>query len=209
MPVRKRIGLLVPSTNTTCEPDFYRTISVETTVHTHRLWLTNDSGDADAVDRMNAEVEQGARYLKTANVDVVVYGCTTGSFYKGPGYDSEMLELIEAASGVPAVATSPAAAEALRSVGAKKISVATPYPDWNNGNSAPTMKNPASRYSMWTASRWRPKPAPRVSMINTPTPCSSSLRAYASQRPTPFSVSVRHGDLSRWCESLSSGWVAR
>ena len=105
MHVRKRIGLLVPSTNTTCEPDFYRTISAETTVHTHRLWLTNDSGDADAVDRMNAEVEQGARYLKTANVDVVVYGCTTGSFYKGPGYDSEMLELIEAASGVPAVAT--------------------------------------------------------------------------------------------------------
>ena len=132
MHVRKRIGLLVPSTNTTCEPDFYRTISAETTVHTHRLWLTNDSGDADAVDRMNAEVEQGARYLKTANVDVVVYGCTTGSFYKGPGYDSEMLELIEAASGVPAVATSPAAAEALRSVGAKKISVATPYPDWSN-----------------------------------------------------------------------------
>ncbi len=132
MQVRKRIGLMVPSTNTTCEPDFYRTVPPEITVHAQRLWLTNDGEGAESVDLMNADAKQGAEYLKTALVDIVVYGCTTGSFYKGPGYDAELLESISETAGVPAVATSPAVAEALRSLGAKRISVATPYPEWIN-----------------------------------------------------------------------------
>jgi maleate cis-trans isomerase len=81
---------------------------------------------------MNAEIESGSRYLATAHVDVIVYGCTTGSFYKGPGWDREMLEVIRREAGVPAVATSPSVVEALRFFGARRISVATPYPEWNN-----------------------------------------------------------------------------
>ena len=84
------------------------------------------------MDRMNAEVETGARYLATAKVDTVAYGCTTGSFYKGPGWDRDMIALIERVAGVPAVATAPSVVEALRVFGAKRISVATPYPEWNN-----------------------------------------------------------------------------
>ena len=88
MHVRKRIGLLVPSTNTTCEPDFYRTISAETTVHTHRLWLTNDSGDADAVDRMNAEVEQGVSRAERKRTSGAEQNRTTERHvvkHQGPG----------------------------------------------------------------------------------------------------------------------------
>ncbi|HYE93281.1 MAG TPA: hypothetical protein VEA38_19780, partial [Terriglobales bacterium] len=70
--------------------------------------------------------------LATASVDAISYGCTTGSFFKGPGWDREMLELIERTAKVPAVATSPSVVEALRSFGARRISVATPYPEWNN-----------------------------------------------------------------------------
>ncbi len=132
MSVRTRIGLLVPSTNTTCEPDFYRVVPSGVTVHTHRLWLTNDDDGAEGMDEMNADAEQGARYLKTAAVDAIAYGCTTGSFYKGPGYDDELLKIIRNAAGVPAVATAPAVIQALRSLGAKRISVATPYPEWVN-----------------------------------------------------------------------------
>ena len=132
MRVRKRIGLMVPSTNTTCEPDFYRTVPPEITVHAQRMWLTNDGEGAASVDRMNEDTKRGAEYLKTAQVDVVVYGCTTGSFYKGPAYDAELLEMISETAGVPAVGMSPAVAEALRSLGAQRISVATPYPDWIN-----------------------------------------------------------------------------
>ena len=132
MAKRKRIGLLVPSTNTTCEADFQLAVPRGFTVHGQRLWLTNDALGEDSMLRMNAEIETGARYLATAGVDVISYGCTTGSFFKGPGWDREMLERIEQTAGVPAVAASPSVVEALRELGARRISVATPYPEWNN-----------------------------------------------------------------------------
>ena len=43
MSVRKRIGLMVPSTNTTCEADFGMVVPRGMTVHGQRLWLTNDA----------------------------------------------------------------------------------------------------------------------------------------------------------------------
>ena len=132
MSLRKRIGLIVPSTNTTCEADFQMAVPPGITVHGQRMWMTNEGTGDDIFNRMNAEIETGARYLATARVDVVVYGCTTGSFFKGPGWDREMLALIERTAGVPAVATSPSVVEALRTFGARRVSVATPYPEWNN-----------------------------------------------------------------------------
>lgn len=132
MSSRKRIGLMVPSTNTTCEADFQMAMPRGISVHGQRLWLTNEGTGDGVYDRMNAEIEAGARYLATAKVDVIVYGCTTGSFFKGPGWDREMCGIIERVSGVPAIATSPTVVEALRVFGARRISVATPYPEWNN-----------------------------------------------------------------------------
>jgi maleate isomerase len=132
MSLRTRMGVMVPSTNTTVEADFQLVAPRDVTIHGQRLWLTNDAAGAAGMDRMNAEVEAGARYLATARVDVIAYGCTTGSFYRGPGWDRDMLDLIRSAAGVPAVATSPSVVEALRSFGARTLSVATPYPDWNN-----------------------------------------------------------------------------
>jgi len=130
--LRKRIGVMVPSTNTTFEADFQLVAPRDVTIHGQRLWLTNGDEGAAGMDRMNGEIETGAKYLATASVNVVAYGCTTGSFYRGPGYDRELIETIAKAAGVPAVAAAPAVVEALRFFGARRISVATPYPEWNN-----------------------------------------------------------------------------
>jgi len=95
MGARKRIGVMVPSTNTTCEADFQMVVPRGYTVHGQRLWLTNDALGEEGMLRMNGEIESGARYLATAHVDAVSYGCTTGSFFKGPGWDREMIDLID------------------------------------------------------------------------------------------------------------------
>ncbi|MBI3967817.1 MAG: hypothetical protein HY329_19430, partial [Chloroflexi bacterium] len=58
---------------------------------------------------------------------------TTNSFYKGLDGSAWMeREMSQGAGGIPAVASSPSVAQALRHYGAKKISVATPYAQWNN-----------------------------------------------------------------------------
>jgi len=123
---------MVPSTNTTLEADFQLVAPRQVTIHGHRLWLTNSANGDEAYERMNGEVETGARYLATARVDVVAYGCTTGSFYRGAGWDRDLLATMRAAAGVPAVATTPAVVDALRAFGARRLSVVTPYPEWNN-----------------------------------------------------------------------------
>ena len=99
MSSRKRIGLMVPSTNTTCEADFQMMVPRGITVHGQRLWMTNEGLGDDGMNRMNAEIESGARYLATARVDVILYGCTTGSFFKGPGLGPGDVGLIERAAG--------------------------------------------------------------------------------------------------------------
>ena len=135
---RIRIGVLVPSTNTTCEADFQMVAPEHVTIHGQRLWMTNDASGKVGMERMNAEIVSGARYLATARVDIIAYSCTTGSFYRGPGWDTEMLACIERETGVPAVATSPAVIEALRFFGAQKLVVASPYPlrarSWQGGS---------------------------------------------------------------------------
>ena len=129
-----RIGLILPSTNATCEPDFYRVVPKGVTVHTHRMWHgASKPGDYDAQLVMNDDVETAARYLATADVDVLVYACTGGSFLKGPGYDQEIVSRIEGMADRPAVATAGACREALEFIGAHKVSVATPYPAGENG----------------------------------------------------------------------------
>ena len=132
MAVRTRIGAMVPSTNTTFEADLQLVAPENVTIHGHRMWMTNDTNSSDGMDRMNQDIESAAQHLATANVDAIAYGCTTGSFYKGPGWDEEMIDLIQKTAGVPAVATSPSVVEALRFFGAKRISVASPYKEWAN-----------------------------------------------------------------------------
>lgn len=133
MDVRKRIGLIMPASDSTTEPDFYRLLGTdEFSIHTQRLWDGKDIAGADRMDRMNLEIETAVGYLNRAEIDAVAYCCTTGSFYRGQGWDRQIVDKLETISGVPAVATTPSVVEALKHLGSKKISVITPYPKWNN-----------------------------------------------------------------------------
>ncbi len=125
---RMKIGLVVPSSNTSTEPDFYRVMPDNVSLHSHRIWLEDTT--LEDLDTMNRDAELAARYVGTADVDVIAYACTSGSFLGGPGYDQDLLAtLTKASGGAPAIGTSPAMIEALQSLGIKRVSVVTPYLD--------------------------------------------------------------------------------
>src|SRR5688572_20537298 len=92
-----RIGLLVPSSNTTVEPEFYRALPAGVTLHAARMFLTDIT--PEAILRIVQDLESQSRLLATADVDVIVLGATAPSFLKGAGYDREMVGRIEQASG--------------------------------------------------------------------------------------------------------------
>ncbi len=120
-----RIGLIAPSSNTTMEPEFARYAPEGVSVHTTRLPLGRVT-EAE-LTRMAEQVEEAAKLLADAQVDIIAYGCTTGSLIKGKGHDIKLEERIGRATGIPAVATAHAVLDALRAKGLKKIAVATPY----------------------------------------------------------------------------------
>lgn len=122
-----KLGLMVPSSNTSVEIDFQRVARPGLSVHTARMWLTGS--DADVLDRMNEDLEPAARQLGSAAVALIVYACTGGSLYGGVGHDTATARrLTELTGGIPAVTTTTAVLEALRALAIKRLTLLTPYP---------------------------------------------------------------------------------
>ena len=125
----QRIGALVPATNPVVEPDFYRVVPPEITVHFERMWngtwgsqpearpptaghkLSMSSGEANEIDwalfgfdvnKMNDDVARGgASSLSNIGPDVLVYACTSGTWHKGyMAFDQRMAEIMEESSGI-------------------------------------------------------------------------------------------------------------
>lgn len=126
-----RIGLFVPSSNTTIEPEFYRALPPGVTVHVARLFLAQIA--TDSIENVVRDLETQARNLASADVDVLVLGATAPSFLKGLGYDREVIGKIESASGKPATTASTALVDALNYLGAKRVVLGAAYDDKVNG----------------------------------------------------------------------------
>lgn len=120
-----RIGLLVPSSNTTMEPEFYAMAPEGVTIHTARMNLTEVT--PEGLFQMAEDVGRASKLLASADVNVIVYGCTTGSLVGGVEWEENLVEGITRKTGIPALSTSGAVTQALEAVGGRKIGVATPY----------------------------------------------------------------------------------
>jgi len=125
-----RIGLFVPSSNTTIEPEFYRALPAHVTLHAARLYLTQIA--TDSIENVVRDIEAQARNLASADVDVLVLGATAPSFLKGLGYDKEVTRRIEQASGKPATTTSTALVNALKELGIARVALGAAYDDQVN-----------------------------------------------------------------------------
>jgi maleate isomerase len=122
---RGRLGLIVPSSNSTNEPEFARWLPDGVSLHTARMRL--EDVDAESLGAMADEIERCADLLATADVDAVAYGCTTGSLVHGPGYDEEIEGRIEAVADAPAVATAASVKRAFAALGLERLAITTPY----------------------------------------------------------------------------------
>ncbi len=107
------------------EQEFQRTLPADVSVHVARIRLQKVV--VSELLNMRNEIRKEAVKLADANVDVIGFGCTTGSLVAGAGYDNEIVELIMKVTHKPAVATAGAVVQSLKALGLLRISVATPY----------------------------------------------------------------------------------
>lgn len=122
-----RIGLLVPSVNTVVEPEFNRMIPEGVNVYAARM--RNTRSDVEDSKAMLQHVARAADELGSAHTDVIAFACTASSFVEGVEGEIELRDQIERASEAKAATTSGSVAGALRTLGVRRVAVATPYPD--------------------------------------------------------------------------------
>ncbi|RJT03023.1 aspartate/glutamate racemase family protein [Halococcus sp. IIIV-5B] len=122
---RLRLGVVVPSSNTTVEPEFAVWTPAATSIHAARMGLVDVT--VEALDAMAADAVAAAERLAHAEVDAVAYACTTGSLLHGHGFDAELEADLAEVTDAPAVATALSVQRLLDALDATRIAVATPY----------------------------------------------------------------------------------
>ena len=123
---RARIGLIVPDSLIPTEPWFYRVRPKGVSFLTTRMSFGKKT-TPETLKKMKDHVLRGARELANAEVDVIGFCCTSGSFIEGVGYDQKIAQEIEQEVGIPATTTTSSFLEALTLLKIKSLILITPY----------------------------------------------------------------------------------
>ena len=137
MPTRQcrlRVGLLLPSSNTSQEPEFNRIMPDGVTLHVARLPLrtVESSSTAKIVD----DIESESQKLADADVDAIVLAATAPSSRNGLGYDQALIKRIEEASGRKATTASTGLIQALEVLDVSHLVIGAPWGDAVNATTA-------------------------------------------------------------------------
>ncbi|CAG4917788.1 ectoine utilization protein EutA [Paraburkholderia gardini] len=124
--LEKRIGLVILATDHTTEPDFAALVANERIgIYVNRVPYANPVTRENLLAMQPSLTAGAALILPGEALDVVMYSCTSASVMIG---DAEIERAIHAAKPEAQVVTPTAAAvTALKALGARRISVLTPY----------------------------------------------------------------------------------
>lgn len=127
---RAKLGSMVPSGNRVVEPSYHKIHIDGVSFHYSKISIKKDT--KEEVENMINNVPAAAENLADAEVDIISFACTAGSFVGGLNYDQKIIDLIEKTTGIKGTTTSTAVVKALNTLGLKNLIVATPYEDWIN-----------------------------------------------------------------------------
>ena len=125
----KRLGMLVPSSNTVAEPESAALLPLDgsVTMHVSRLRVVTISDDAGSLDQFErARIEAAVDLLADAKVDVILWNGTAASWL-GFERDTELVATIEAQTGIRATTAIIALNAELARIGVRRIALVTPY----------------------------------------------------------------------------------
>ena len=137
MTTTRRIGLVVPSSNTTMETEIPELLRRQQengeqsfTFHSSRMRVQEVSREELA--RMDADSDRCALELSDARCDVLAYACLVAIMSMGSGYhcvSEARLSKVTAGNGgaVPVVSSAGALIDALSALGARRTAIITPY----------------------------------------------------------------------------------
>ena len=124
-----RIGVLVPSLDPVVEHDLQRFLPAAASFHVGRLPQSPQGKTAtdEGLTRMCDSAPEAARPLAELGAKLILFCCTSASFFRGYGADRALAAQIQDAVGVPALTTSTAVAEVLSALDVQRAFMVTPY----------------------------------------------------------------------------------
>ena len=126
---RSKIGVIIPSTNTVVEPDFYAMAPDGVSFHFARLMLEYTPDILKRVKEMTKNIEISVKKLESARMDVIAFGCTTGSYLEGGKWNEEITKRMAEVTKAKVITTSTAVIEALKCLEINKVAVLIPLID--------------------------------------------------------------------------------
>jgi len=127
--MRGRFGLLTPQANPTVEPEFRRLTPAGTELYVARLTSRSDDSRVRLIEYLERLPQTLAQY-DTLRLDAVAFACTGSSYLLGARREAEILATAGAVIGAPIETASGAILKALEAMGARRILIVSPYPDW-------------------------------------------------------------------------------
>ncbi len=122
---RARIGMIIPSVNSMTEPQFNRFAPPGLGVHVARARVAGEWKRPLAA--MAEEIAAAAKLLADVAPDLIVFHCTDTSMTQGPQGEGRILDIVQDATGIEAVATSRLVLEALQALGLRSLLLLSPY----------------------------------------------------------------------------------
>lgn len=129
---RKKFAVLVPSTNTSVQPEFDAMRPPGVTNHIARIRIPNIALDNDAdFERLIALIAsaqmEAVDSVMSCEPDALVLGISAETFWDGYAASRKLKAELAAHTGLPVAMGSDACETALKLVGAKRVGVVTPY----------------------------------------------------------------------------------
>ena len=127
-PPERRVGLLIPSSNSVLEVDLVRRLPPHATLHTGRMFMEDTTVEGE--ERMLDEFTMpAAEALGTVHPHLAIFGCTSAGALRGNSYDAELVARIGKVTDARAISVIRSVREAITRRGAHRIGVITPYID--------------------------------------------------------------------------------
>jgi len=134
----RRIGAIVPASNTNAEPDMLMLAPAGVTLHSTRSggYDVEAIPDSSEMRRFARQaLDQQLQLLVDGRVEVIAYACTSATLSGGPEFDTDFCAEITAKTGLPAVTTAGALIEAMRDLEARRVAFTSPYVEQLAGES--------------------------------------------------------------------------
>ena len=123
---RGRLGIIQPAPGLMLEAEWIRAVPPGVAFPVTRLAL-HGSTEADYA-AMADQAPAAAAILANAGADIIGYACAVGSLHRGPAFERAFMDrLSKAAGGRPVVGMAEAALSEIKRLGARRITLLTPY----------------------------------------------------------------------------------